>query len=122
MLQNGTKYSDQERLNIAEIMHIYYYGTQLGYNVLAMSMGGQNKAMVSTEGNVLNREMSPSQMRTVIERGSTQAFRDLQKVFTEKLQAEMRMKNREDNLAQLIAEVFVGITKVPGDTTNSQIN
>lgn len=106
-IKNTTKYSDNERLNIAEIMHIYYYGIQMGCKVLAMSMGGQNYATLSTEGNILNREMSPEQMQTVIERGSTESFQKLQEVFTKELENELEKSKQDDNLYEALSHSFI---------------
>lgn len=103
------KLSNQEKLDLAEILHIYYYKFQLGKDVAAMSMGGQNYTSYNTKtGASLNREMSPEAMKTVIDNQYKTSFQQMQQVFNEKFKYFL---NKEKN--SISKNIMDQVTKSP---------
>lgn len=72
--------SDEAKLNAAEIIHIYN-AQKRGYTLLQRQMGGQNLNLFKRGTNiVLNREMSPNQMVSIID-ADEGAMSNFQQVF-----------------------------------------
>jgi len=76
------KLNDEQKLNAAEIIHIYN-AKKHGQILVQTQMGGQNLNLFKRGSNiVLNREMSPTQMQTLLD-AHTGSIEKMQQIFDE---------------------------------------
>lgn len=91
--QNFThdKILSRYKLDVAEILHIYYYKSK-GYTLLNRQMGGQQGRWVGSDGLVMNREMTIDDVYQMISSDRT-IIKNIQATFEREFREEWKNKS-----------------------------